>query len=80
MENKILAVHGIQTNMLNCMINPFHTNECLILLNTGKTLIIKCEKDSQANEIFIALNTSFIFESKKINALKLDFDFVLEII
>ncbi len=79
-RTNLLAVYSIQTNMLSAIINPENDTECLVLLNTGKTLKVKTDYRSDANEILNTLHFYPVFENRDNNSIEKNFYFTLEII
>lgn len=79
METNLLAIYSIQSNMLSAIINPENEKECLVLLNTGRTLIISTLTDRNAIEIHDALHFYPPFENRNNNSLKTSFYFKMNI-
>lgn len=75
MKTNLLPIYSIQSNMLSAVINTKNNKECLVLLNSGKTLIIATPTDRDAIDIHDYLHFYPVFENRANNSKKTRFYF-----
>ena len=75
-KTNLLAVYSIQTNMLSAI---KENNRVIILLNSGKELIITCTSERESSDILNTLHFYPVFQSRSNNSVEKDYQFTLEI-
>ena len=78
-KTNLLAIYSIQTNMLSAIIDQEEKNRVIVLLTSGRELIITCPDSRDANDILNSLHFYPVFKARYNNSIEKDFYFTLAI-
>lgn len=75
-KTSYLAIYSIQTNMLSATVKE---DECLVMLNSGKTLSIRCPNERDANDVCNSLHFYPPLEERRNNSIDMQFEMSFDI-